>query len=222
MLFSQRNLLAKECEAWCQRNGASLEPVNILAALQSFGVCLDRPIPVSERLPECSDGESSDDVLIFIDDGDAEKTDSISHWKVGWLMFPDDADRYWETNLSKNGEWNEFGPVTHWLPLPPKPEIPIVGRREPYPAWSKKLPPAPEIAPELIESKPMALRNALESGGPIALSAALAAGERVEIKLQDDVADNYSVADLIDQLDNTRFAIQKFHELLCNQSLKQA
>ena len=131
MLFSQRNLLAKECEAWCQRNGASLEPVNILAALQSLGVCLDRPIPVSERLPK------------------------------------------------------------------------------------------PVIAPEPIESKPIVTRNTLESGGPIAISAGLAAGERVEIKMQDEVADNYSLAGLIDKVDETRFAIQKFHEFLCNQSLKQ-
>lgn len=71
-----------------------------------------RPIPVSERLPEdCSE------VLVYIEFA----RDGFGDWGVGSCLIGD-WSIWGQCCQEEEGHEDEKRTVTHWLPLPPKPE----------------------------------------------------------------------------------------------------
>ena len=70
-----------------------------------------KPTPVSERMPP-----QGDRVLLY-DDWDLE-------WVIGELttLSLDDKRYQWTTEHDDYWHGYEFKRVTHWMPLPPKPE----------------------------------------------------------------------------------------------------
>ena len=88
-----------ECQVWL----AEIE--RLRDALQEC-----KPLPVSERMPE-----AQLDVQIF--DGLQER------WTIGFLVKLAENRYQWATNEHIYWHDDNFGRVTHWMPLPPAPEV---------------------------------------------------------------------------------------------------
>lgn len=74
--------------------------------------CSQSPIPVSVRLP---DREGM--CLIY----EADKRNGVIQWEVAFWTPVDYSGEYC-FNRNERGEIARIDGVTHWLPLPPKPE----------------------------------------------------------------------------------------------------
>lgn len=69
-----------------------------------------RPIPVSERLPKNEVG-----VLAYVHDG------NLANWITAcW----DEHKQQWFVDVHDSDCWRDPEYITHWLPLPPRPEQP--------------------------------------------------------------------------------------------------
>jgi hypothetical protein len=90
-----------ECQAWL------IEIERLRDALQEC-----KPIPVSERMPEEYKG-----VLVY---------DDISkRWYIGKLIVLSITEHRYQWTVDVGIYWHSesFSRVTHWMPLPPAPEV---------------------------------------------------------------------------------------------------
>lgn len=73
-----------------------------------------RPIPVSERLPEMDAHGEVDTVLVWCE----------GEWLPAKWEGPEDDPvwQIWVGGLTNDYKYCPKGGVTHWLPMPPKPE----------------------------------------------------------------------------------------------------
>lgn len=80
-----------------------------------------RPIPVSERLPEWIEGGKIAPLLAFGSIVDDEK----ESWHMAACVRSKAGGSWWFEDC--NGDGGDDLLITHWLPLPPKPEEPHAG-----------------------------------------------------------------------------------------------
>jgi hypothetical protein len=73
-----------------------------------------KPIPVSERMPEYIEGKFNY-VMLFDSIGD--------EWEIGRLVKLSSSRYQWSLETGIYWHDDNFGRVTHWMPLPPAPEV---------------------------------------------------------------------------------------------------